>query len=227
MLTFQSVTYYLGDVLDSAGITSTNTQLAINIGLSISNLLIAILGSLFIDALPRRLSFLLSTSFMALTLVLMSILTALYSGTTNASASAATVFLIFLFYAFYSIAWSPLSYLYPVEVLNYSLRANGNAVLTGTLYIATFFNTYTIPYAMAWSGWGFYLISAGWCVVEIGLMWAWFPETRGMTLEEIDVVFDRVRHFEGAGMNEGYPGEIESEVVRVKEQGRSGKGGGV
>jgi hypothetical protein len=37
------------------------------------------------------------------------------------------VAVMFLFQGFYSIAWTPLLYLYPSEVLNYSIRANGLA----------------------------------------------------------------------------------------------------
>lgn len=90
--------------------------------------------------------------------------------------------------------WTPLSYLYPIEVLSYCIRANGLAIFNGACYLAAFFNTYVIPYAMDWSGWGFYLISAFWCLVEVAVMYFYFPETAGMTLEEVDKIFDGVRH---------------------------------
>lgn len=37
------------------------------------------------------------------------------------------VAVMFLFQGFYSVAWTPLLYLYPPEVMNYSIRANGLA----------------------------------------------------------------------------------------------------
>lgn len=37
------------------------------------------------------------------------------------------VAVMFLFQGFYSIAWTPLLYLYPPEIMNYSIRANGVA----------------------------------------------------------------------------------------------------
>jgi hypothetical protein len=37
------------------------------------------------------------------------------------------VAVMFLFQGFYSIAWTPLLTLYPPEILNYSIRANGVA----------------------------------------------------------------------------------------------------
>lgn len=133
---------------------------------------------------------------MGLSLIIMAVLTKLYSGSDNSSASAAIVFMIFFFYAWYSVVWTPLSYLYPIEVLNYSLRANGLSIFNGAIYLAAFFNTYVIPYAMAWSGWGFYLISAFWVFIEVVVVYFYFPETGGMTLEEIDGVFDGEKHFD-------------------------------
>jgi hypothetical protein len=40
------------------------------------------------------------------------------------------VAVMFIFQGIYSIAWTPLLYLYPPEVMNYPIRANGLA-LTG------------------------------------------------------------------------------------------------
>lgn len=37
------------------------------------------------------------------------------------------VAVMFLFQGFYSVAWTPLLYLYPPEIMNYSIRANGMA----------------------------------------------------------------------------------------------------
>lgn len=46
---------------------------------------------------------------------------------TSGSVIYGDVAVIFLFQGFYSIAWTPLLYLYPPEVMNYSIRANGLA----------------------------------------------------------------------------------------------------
>ena len=37
------------------------------------------------------------------------------------------VAVMFLFQGFYAIAWTPLLYLYPPEIMNYSIRVNGLA----------------------------------------------------------------------------------------------------
>jgi hypothetical protein len=50
------------------------------------------------------------------------------------------VAVMFLFQGFYSIAWTPLLYLYPPEIMNYTIRANGLAfsswLLNAFAYVA-------------------------------------------------------------------------------------------
>jgi hypothetical protein len=103
--------------------------------------------------------------------------------------------MIFLFYGTYSFVWTPLATLYPVEVLSYSMRGNGLGFYNGVVYGTAFLNTYAIPYAMEWSSWGFYLITAIYnLVVEVPIMYFYFPSTERKTLEEIDIIFEGVKH---------------------------------
>lgn len=132
---------------------------------------------------------------MGLLLLINAILTKFYLDAPTTGSSVGSVLMIFLFYGCYSLVWTPLAWIYPIEVLSYSLRANGLAAYSGALYLAAFFNTYAIPYAMEWSSWGFYLITALWCLVgEVVIIYFYFPETKGMTLEEVDRIFDGERH---------------------------------
>jgi hypothetical protein len=51
-----------------------------------------------------------------------------YGTSSNTSGVYGTVAAIFLFQGAYSFGWTPLLYLYPPEVLNYPIRANGMGV---------------------------------------------------------------------------------------------------
>lgn len=89
----------------------------------------------------------------------------------------------------------PLTIIYTAEVLSYSMRAKGLALYNGLCYGTGAFNTYAIPYAMEWFSWGFYMITALWCfLAELPIIYAYFPATERMSLEEIDVVFEGTRH---------------------------------
>lgn len=132
---------------------------------------------------------------MSLLLVIVAVLTKVFGTSPTTATSAAQVAMIFLFYGCYSFVWTPLATLYPVEVLSYSMRANGLGFYNGVCYATAFLNTFAIPYAMEWSAWGFYLITVGWnLLVELPIIWFYFPATEKKTLEEIDVIFERVRH---------------------------------
>jgi len=134
----------------------------------------------------------------------MAILTKLYikpGMEVNISASYAIVFLVYFFCGWFALVWIPMSTLYSSEVLSYSLRTNGLSLSSGLSYAVAVFISYMIPYGMKWSVWGFYLINGVWCLIECVIMWLYFPETRGMTLEEIDVIFDGKNHFNHSSPN--------------------------
>lgn len=62
-----------------------------------------------------------------------------FGNSNNTSGVYGTVAIIFLFQGAYSIGWTPVLYLYPPEVLNYPIRANGMGVfqfwLNATAYV--------------------------------------------------------------------------------------------
>jgi hypothetical protein len=65
----------------------------------------------------------------------------------------------------------------------------------GVVYGTAFVNTFAIPYAMEWSAFGFYLITSFWnLLLEVPIIYFYFPETKRKTLEEIDIIFEGVRH---------------------------------
>ncbi|KAM0420159.1 hypothetical protein ACHAPD_003728 [Fusarium lateritium] len=156
---------------------------------------VACAGAILADPIGRRKSFLGSTTIISFMLIIIAVLTKLYGNSPTTSTSAAQVALIFLFYGTYSFVWTPLATLYPVEVLSYSMRGNGLGFYSGVVYATAFLNTFAIPYAMEWSSWGFYLITAMWNLAfELPIMYFYFPSTERKTLEEIDIIFEGIKH---------------------------------
>ena len=54
--------------------------------------------------------------------------------------------------------------------------------------------TFAFPYALAAIGWKTYMINGAWDVLELAFMYFFWVETKGKTLEEIDELFDGVKH---------------------------------
>ncbi|CAK5270442.1 unnamed protein product [Mycena citricolor] len=184
------VSYYLGQMLDNAGITSSTTQLQINIILNAFCLVCSLAGTYFVDRIGRKSTAVISISSLTIFLFLVGALTKTFGTSTNNAGIYATVAMIFLFQGAYSFGWTPLLYVYPPEVLNYAVRANGmgvfQIVLNGTALMAVF----AFPIAVANIGWKTYVINAAWNALEVPfVLWYWV-ETAGKSLEEIDELID-------------------------------------
>ena len=128
--------YYLGDELDTAGITSTTDQLKANVVLNVWCLFTCLLGTHLIAKWGRKPTAVLTEILLVICLFLIGGLSKIYADNpegTSQSLIYGDVAVMFLFQGFYSVAWTPLLYLYPAEVMNYSIRANGVALSQLTL----------------------------------------------------------------------------------------------
>lgn len=84
------------------------------------------------------------------------------------------VAVMFLFQGFYSLAWTPLLYLYPPEVLNYSVRANGVALSQLMLNGLALCLTFVEAIGLTNIGWKMYVINASWDVIVLLLIVSFF-----------------------------------------------------
>ncbi|TVY84968.1 Lactose permease [Lachnellula suecica] len=188
------ISYYLGTMLDNAGITDTTTQLEINIILNAWCLTIALIGTYLVDKMGRKLVAVCSTIFLIIFLFMFGGLTAAYGTSTNTAGIYGTVAALFLFQGSYSFGWTPLTVLYPPEVLNFPIRANGMAIYNFFTNAVGLLVTFAFPYALATIEWKIYMINGAWDVLELAFVLYFWVETKGKTLEEIDELFDGVKH---------------------------------
>jgi Sugar (and other) transporter len=123
--------FYLGPELNTAGITDSRAQLHVNVVLNAWCLVCSLFGTFLVSSWGRRPTALVGQSLLTACLFIIGGLSKVYAnngpnGTSN-SLIYGNVAVIFLFQGFYSLAWTPLLYLYPTEIMNYSIRANGLA----------------------------------------------------------------------------------------------------
>ncbi|KUJ12605.1 MFS sugar transporter-like protein [Mollisia scopiformis] len=208
------ISYYLGTILTQAGVTNTTTQLEINIYLSVWCLFTAILGTSLADKIGRKRLGAGTLTVSMVFLFLVGAFTKLYGDGSTKSGVYGTVACIFLYQGSYAFGWSTLLVMYPPEVLNYSLRANGMSIYTFVSNAAATVVTFAFPYALAKIGWKTYMINASWDVLEIAfIIWYWV-ETSGKTLEEVDELIDGEYHSDAPVLLGVIRGEVE---VGVKE----------
>lgn len=188
------VSYYLGTMLEQAGITDVNSQLQVNIVMAVWSLLCGLIGTFFVDKVGRRWLVIASTACSTVFLYLTGAFSGLYGDSTNQSGSYAAVAMMFLFMGSYSFGWTPLSFMYPVEVLNYSTRAIGMAMYTFWANGMGLLITFAFPYSFDAIGWKTYMINATFNVLTLVYVSVYWVETSGKSLEEVDALMDGEKH---------------------------------
>ncbi|KAJ5756854.1 hexose carrier protein, partial [Penicillium manginii] len=213
--------YYLGSELDTAGITDTNDQLKANVVLNTWCLLCSLIGTHLAAKWGRKSTAILSQTLLSLCLFVVGGLSNMYASD-PAGASNGLVYgnvaVMFLFQGFYSIAWTPLLYLYPSEVMNYTIRANGVALSSFSLNAFALVFTFIMPIGLGDIGWKMYMINASWDIVVLVLIAIYWVETKGKTLEEIDALFEGQKHSSVPDIELIRKGEEQINTDTIEEQ---------
>ncbi|CAH6723401.1 high-affinity glucose transporter Hxt2p [[Candida] jaroonii] len=184
------VSYYLNKVLDSIGITGETKQLQINGCLMIYNTVISMAAAAFVGGLKRRSVLIFSFSGMLVVFIIWTILSALCAQQGYPkSLSNGVLAMIFFFYAFFNIGLNGLPYVYITEVLPYSHRAKGLNIFQLTQMSVIIFNGYVNPIGLSNSGWKYYIVYVCAIAFELTIIYFFYPETSGYTLEEVAKVF--------------------------------------
>lgn len=169
----------------------------------------------------RKPTALVSQALLIACLFIIGGLTKMYNDNPNTASQSLVygdVAVMFLFQGFYSIAWTPLLYLYPPEVMNYSIRANGLAISSFTLNAFALLFVFIMPIGIANIGWKIYMVNASWDIVIFGLIAYYWVETKGKTLEEIDAIFEGEKHSSVPDVELVRRGEKQLDLDEVEEQ---------
>jgi MFS family permease len=172
----------------SAGIENPNTRLLLNAINPIFSMIAAIYGASLLDKLGRRPMMLWGLVGALVSYIFLTAFTA--TSSSNPNFSYGVIVFIYLFGVFFAWGFTPLQTLYAVECLENRQRAKGSGLNFLFLNIAMVVNTYGISEGMAKIGWKLYLVYIGWIVVEIVIIYFFFVETAGKTLEEMGSIFE-------------------------------------
>lgn len=106
----------------------------------------------------------------------------------QAPATAAVCFLFFTL-AVYCSTQDASSYVFVSEIFPTHIRAKGVAISTSGLFFCTLIFVSAAPAAFDSINYGYYILIAICAIVGATVEWFYWPETRGMTLEEVAVRF--------------------------------------
>lgn len=106
--------------------------------------------------------------------------------TQNAKGAAVGLFLFIVFFAFTIL---PLPWVYPPEINPLRTRTVASAISTCTNWLTNFAVVMFTPVFIANARWGCYLFFAVMNFIFVPIIFFFYPETAGRSLEEMDIMF--------------------------------------
>ncbi|KAK7883467.1 hypothetical protein LTR67_011217 [Exophiala xenobiotica] len=187
-----AITQLLPTIFASLGVDLV-LQLGLSVVFSTISFAGAFINMFLIDRIGRVRLLAIGGITSSCVLLIEAILQKYYLGTANTVGLKAAVGIVFVFIVGYSLTIEGAVYVYVTEIWPTHLRSKG-----ATIGFASFFLNsiaYTSPASLAFKniGWKYYLVFFAMGLVTSALALTFFPETKGLTLEEINTKFgDRV-----------------------------------
>lgn len=100
---------------------------------------------------------------------------------------------IFLFTFVYSGTWAVTISIYATEVQPLKTRAAASSLGRSGNWIVNWIVAFTTPIFLASSSCGVYFMFGASCLITVVICILWMPETRGLSLEQIDGIFKVAR----------------------------------
>ncbi|GAB0136370.1 hypothetical protein EsDP_00004671 [Epichloe bromicola] len=184
------VSNYLTQVLKDTGVKATEDITLVNGMVTLWQYIVSLAVTAIINKFRRRTFFLVGSGGVVVTFVAWTIAAQQYLEKNSLAAGRLVLACIFLFQAFYTFAWTNLVVTYPLEVVTYQMRAKTWAFVLLTIQVASIFGGYVNPIGLENIGWKFYIYYCVWVTFIFVIVYFFFVETAGPTLEELAFLFD-------------------------------------
>lgn len=181
------IAYYSSQIFRESGFSVTDSIVA-SLGFGILNFLFAIPAVFTIDTFGRRSLALFTLPFLSITLLFAGFSFWIPGQTARIGCVALG---IYLFTIFYSPGMGPVPFTYSAEAFPLQVRDVGMSLATITLWGFNFILSLTWPPLLkAFKPQGAFGYYAAWNMVGFLLVFFFVPETKGLTLEELDNIFE-------------------------------------
>ncbi|KAJ9207367.1 hypothetical protein DTO164E3_641 [Paecilomyces variotii] len=184
------IAYYSTTIFQESGYSIQSALLA-SMGTGILNWVFALPAFFTIDTWGRRNLLLFTFPFLAITLFWAGFSFWIEEGIRYSKKRLAMVTTgMYLFEVFYSPGEGPVPFTYSAEAFPLHVREVGMSWATATTWCFNFVLSFTWPHLVnAFQPQGAFGWYAGWCIVGWFLVLLFVPETKALTLEELDQVF--------------------------------------
>ncbi|KAI7888497.1 general substrate transporter [Mucor mucedo] len=233
-----SIMYYAPVIFQQAGIQEKSATLIASGVNGCLNVLSTIIPIIYLDRLGRRVVLISGALVMGSAMLLCGIVMGATAKVTydpikdvkevdmsgNTAASYFCIVMVYVFVAGFAYSWGPCGWVYPAEIYPLSIRAKGTSITTAANWLMNFIISLFVPVMLTSITWGTYIFFGCCCAVMATCVFLFYPETKGRSLEEMDVVFagralayKDVKNAE-AKFAQGYANHKEGSFQDTKEQ---------
>ncbi|KAI1791312.1 MFS sugar transporter [Ganoderma leucocontextum] len=211
------IAYYSSNIFSQARFTDIQALMA-SWGFGMLNWVFALPAVYTIDTFGRRNLLLVTFPLMSIFLLMTGF--AFFIPEEERSARIAVVSLgIYLFTMAYSPGEGPVPFTYSAEAFPLYVRDTGMSYATSVLWFFNFVVAFTFPRLLtAFKPQGAFGWYAGWNAIGFVLVLLFLPETKALSLEELDQVFSVPTRVHAAYQLKALPHHIKKHIFRMKVQ---------
>lgn len=192
-----AVIYYAPTIFSMLGLDGNTTSLLATGVYGIVNTLSTIPALILIDRIGRRKLLMSGAVGTMISLVIVGGIIGGYGSSlmSNKSAGWAGVAFIYIYDINFSYSFAPIGWVLPSEIFNLGNRAKAISITTSSTWMCNFIIGLVTPMMLTKLGWGTYIFFAAFAFIAFFFVWFCVPETKGKSLEDMDVVFgDNAAH---------------------------------
>ncbi|KAG6897592.1 hypothetical protein C0992_013269 [Termitomyces sp. T32_za158] len=194
-----SVGYYAPQIFSSIGYTGTkNSLLASGIYGVVKVVATSIFVFFFVETLGRRISLIVSSLGMGILFFIIGAILKTHPVSADnppsspPPASKAMAAMLYIYVCFYSMGWGPIPWVYVSDIFPTRTRNYGLSVASASQWLWNFVVSKVTPDMISDLGYKIFLMFATVNVGAMGLFSFLIPETKGRSLEEMDVIFGAI-----------------------------------
>ncbi|SJL02065.1 related to transporter (major facilitator superfamily) [Armillaria ostoyae] len=178
------ITYYATILFERLGLSDVKSRILAACN-GTEYFFIALLPLVLIDRIGRRKLMLFGAIGQCITMVLLAVL----GEVDNSPAQVVSAVLLFVFNSFFALGWLGMTWLYPAEIVGLRMRGPANALSTASNWIFNFLVVMIVGPSFQNINWGTYIVFASLNAMIVPIVYLFFPETAGRSLEDMDVIF--------------------------------------
>lgn len=191
-----SIGYYAPEIFETVGISKTNASLfATGIYGTVKVCTTGLFLAFGIDKIGRRNSLLAGALWMMTMMFILGSVLATHPPTNPKVVSPASIGMVVMIYLYvigYSASWGPIPWVYLSEIFPTRLRGYGVGMGAATQWLFNFVITEITPAAVNHIGYRTFIMFGCFCLGMFCFVFFFIKETKGRTLESMDVLFGTI-----------------------------------